>query len=67
LAERYWLDLKNRRKFFEDYAKANNFDPLQKKYWYAQHVSQLNKFKVLGMIEERDERVRVERGERGCE
>jgi len=31
-----WHELKNRRIFFENFAKANKFDPLVAKNWYLQ-------------------------------
>eukprot|EP00026_Physarum_polycephalum_P002735 Phypoly_transcript_02743.p1 GENE.Phypoly_transcript_02743~~Phypoly_transcript_02743.p1 ORF type:complete len:836 (+),score=105.65 Phypoly_transcript_02743:77-2584(+) len=32
----WYDDLKNRRKFFEEYAKGNQFDPLDPMNWYSQ-------------------------------
>eukprot|EP00026_Physarum_polycephalum_P003234 Phypoly_transcript_03244.p1 GENE.Phypoly_transcript_03244~~Phypoly_transcript_03244.p1 ORF type:complete len:742 (+),score=88.29 Phypoly_transcript_03244:221-2446(+) len=37
----FWSDPANRRKFFENYAKENNFDPLQPHAWYAQPLSKI--------------------------
>eukprot|EP00026_Physarum_polycephalum_P003383 Phypoly_transcript_03394.p1 GENE.Phypoly_transcript_03394~~Phypoly_transcript_03394.p1 ORF type:complete len:728 (+),score=54.40 Phypoly_transcript_03394:224-2407(+) len=31
-----WYNAKNRRKFFEEYARENKFDPLNPKNWYIQ-------------------------------
>eukprot|EP00026_Physarum_polycephalum_P001627 Phypoly_transcript_01629.p1 GENE.Phypoly_transcript_01629~~Phypoly_transcript_01629.p1 ORF type:complete len:1030 (-),score=139.53 Phypoly_transcript_01629:75-3164(-) len=35
-AQSHWQDEKNRRKFFENYAKENSFDPLIAEKWYSQ-------------------------------
>eukprot|EP00026_Physarum_polycephalum_P002403 Phypoly_transcript_02409.p1 GENE.Phypoly_transcript_02409~~Phypoly_transcript_02409.p1 ORF type:complete len:900 (+),score=140.14 Phypoly_transcript_02409:101-2800(+) len=49
--QRYWADMKNRRRFFEDYANTHNFDPLHARYWYAQHAASLATFKgAAGMV-----------------
>jgi hypothetical protein len=42
-----WPDTKARRKFFETYAKENNFDPLLPENWYAQSKQQLTSTKVI--------------------
>jgi len=34
-----WNDAANRKKFFEDYAKANGFDPLDPINWYSRPLS----------------------------
>jgi len=39
-----WPDRENRRKVFENYAKANGFDPLNPECWYTQ-----TKFRVSSM------------------
>jgi hypothetical protein len=31
-----WIDPKNRRKFFEDYARQKNFDPLVPENWLSE-------------------------------
>jgi len=36
----YWKEMKNRRIFFEDFAKQNHFDPLKPSNWL--HVSKKN-------------------------
>ena len=36
----------NRKKFFESYARANNFDPLNPNQWYAQSPEKLLALKV---------------------
>eukprot|EP00026_Physarum_polycephalum_P003261 Phypoly_transcript_03271.p1 GENE.Phypoly_transcript_03271~~Phypoly_transcript_03271.p1 ORF type:complete len:688 (+),score=73.27 Phypoly_transcript_03271:396-2459(+) len=33
--QRYWFDIRNRRKFFESYAAKHNFDPLVPENWYS--------------------------------
>jgi hypothetical protein len=35
-----------RRKFFEDYAEANNFDPLIPENWYSQPTDKVRATKV---------------------
>jgi len=32
---------------FEEYAQSKGFDPLKPKFWYSQHASSINSFKVL--------------------
>jgi len=36
-----WGDSVNRRKFFENYARENGFDPLEPENWYAQPTSKI--------------------------
>lgn len=36
----------NRRKFFEDYAESNKFDPLIAAHWYKQPISNIMAVKV---------------------
>lgn len=43
----YWEKPEYRRKFFIDFAKENNFDPLVAKNWYLVHRSQLASIKVV--------------------
>lgn len=33
--ENYWQDKKNRRKFFENFAREKGFDPLDSHSWYS--------------------------------
>lgn len=42
-----WNDTRNRKKFFEDYAKENGFDPLVPENWYNQPRDKINTFKVI--------------------
>lgn len=37
-----WADMLNRKKFFEDFAFKNRFDPLEPENWYSQQI--INKF-----------------------
>ena len=37
-----WDEPENRRKFFENYAQANGFDPLIAKNWYSQLLDVLS-------------------------
>ena len=41
-----WKDVKQRRKFFIDYAKANGFDPLKANDWYSQPKERIMAVKV---------------------
>jgi len=41
----YWEDTQNCRKFFEEYAKQNNFNPLNADDWYAISLNDLRKKK----------------------
>eukprot|EP00026_Physarum_polycephalum_P001288 Phypoly_transcript_01289.p1 GENE.Phypoly_transcript_01289~~Phypoly_transcript_01289.p1 ORF type:complete len:982 (+),score=115.84 Phypoly_transcript_01289:110-3055(+) len=34
VTQRYWMDVKNRRNFFDSFAKRNGFDPLNPEKWY---------------------------------
>jgi hypothetical protein len=40
----YWVDLNNRKEFFDSYARENNFDPLVPSNWYK--LPSLNVFKI---------------------
>lgn len=42
-----WHKRENRRKFFEDYAKEQGFDPLLPQHWYSHPISNLLAVKVL--------------------
>ena len=39
-----------RRKFFEDYAEANNFDPLVRENWYSQPTDKIRAAKVITFL-----------------
>ena len=41
----YWEDTQNCRKFFEEYAKQNNFNPLNADDWYSISLNALRKKK----------------------
>jgi len=41
-----WVDINNRRDFFEKYAKEKGFDPLHSSLWYLQPKSQIMAQKV---------------------
>ena len=41
-----WKDKMNRRKFFEHYAKANEFEPEDKDAWYAHPIGNITADKV---------------------
>eukprot|EP00026_Physarum_polycephalum_P008136 Phypoly_transcript_08214.p1 GENE.Phypoly_transcript_08214~~Phypoly_transcript_08214.p1 ORF type:complete len:513 (-),score=83.64 Phypoly_transcript_08214:5-1384(-) len=45
LHKSFWNNSENRRKFFEDYANANGFDPLDPENWYSQSSKQIFSFK----------------------
>lgn len=40
------MDKNNRRKFFEDYARDNDFDPLVASNWYSQTRNHIMAYKV---------------------
>jgi len=40
-AKGYWQDIENRRRFFEDFAKAHGFDPLDWTKWATVTTTQL--------------------------
>lgn len=41
-----WYNRDNRRAFFEEYAKENNFDPLHNEKWYSQPRKKILEKKV---------------------
>jgi hypothetical protein len=45
--ERYWANLQNRRKFFDEFARENNFDPLIPDNWYGISKRQIKNKQVL--------------------
>lgn len=46
----YWHRLVNRRKFFENYAKEQGFDPLVPENWYSQPIQNLMELKVYNLF-----------------
>ena len=42
-----WVDIRNRRKFFEEFARTNGFDPLNAENWYRQSLTTILRVKVL--------------------
>lgn len=42
-----WHDAGYRRKFFEDYAAENNFDPLVSSNWYTQPIEKILALQVI--------------------
>lgn len=45
-----WHKVKNRRNFFEEYAKENGFDPRIPKNWYKQPKKKLEAKKVVILL-----------------
>eukprot|EP00026_Physarum_polycephalum_P001731 Phypoly_transcript_01733.p1 GENE.Phypoly_transcript_01733~~Phypoly_transcript_01733.p1 ORF type:complete len:1003 (+),score=155.23 Phypoly_transcript_01733:421-3009(+) len=45
-----WRSVDNRRIFFEDFAKANGFDPLNSHQWHAQSIDKILSFKEISKI-----------------
>jgi hypothetical protein len=41
---KYWNNAAARRKFFEDYAKENGFDPLDPNNWYK-----ISRYKLMAL------------------
>ena len=56
-----WNDPISRRKYFENYARANDFDPLVPDNWYSQ-----SKDKIVGMKVIQKKRKRKKREKRGA-
>lgn len=48
--DNYWRDAANRRKFLDDYAKNQGFDPLVSKNWYNVTRSDIQDVKVRKII-----------------
>jgi hypothetical protein len=46
-----WCKQKNRRRFFENFAKTNGFDPLLPDNWYLQDSKKIMKIRVLNFLE----------------
>jgi hypothetical protein len=42
-----WNKAEKRRKFFEDYARAHGFDPLNPENWYSEPSANIMATKVL--------------------
>lgn len=42
----YWTKPENRRRFFEEYAASNNFDPLIAENWYLHPITKIASTKV---------------------
>ena len=49
-----WGELKNRRRFFEEYAREERFDPLVSSNWYSQPRDFIMSFKVRGSESEEE-------------
>jgi hypothetical protein len=47
LRKAQWMDAANRRKFFENYAKEQRFDPLISENWYSQRKENIMARKVF--------------------
>jgi hypothetical protein len=45
-----WRSIENKRKFFENYAKANDFDPHDPENWYKQPHRKISAFKVHSLL-----------------
>eukprot|EP00026_Physarum_polycephalum_P004563 Phypoly_transcript_04585.p1 GENE.Phypoly_transcript_04585~~Phypoly_transcript_04585.p1 ORF type:complete len:613 (+),score=60.02 Phypoly_transcript_04585:74-1840(+) len=43
--KRIWVHVRNRRKFFEEYARRNGFDPLTAENWYERSLNKILKDK----------------------
>jgi hypothetical protein len=48
--ENYWTNKENIKRFFDDYASSNKFDPLIPANWYSVPMEALSKMKVLLLI-----------------
>lgn len=45
-----WMDVRNRRKFFEKYAREHGFNPTDPEGWYKQNKKQILETKVLNNL-----------------
>lgn len=45
-----WQDLRDRKKFFEEYAEANGFDPHNPENWYTQTANKIKSSKVFSNL-----------------
>jgi hypothetical protein len=50
----YWKDPKNGRKFFENFADKQGFDPLVAHHWYAVEHTDIEAFQVLFLCSEKN-------------
>ena len=50
LAEGHWLDMANRKSFFDGIAQANGFDPLIPQNWYSSSYDKITEAKVTLQI-----------------
>jgi len=46
IAENYWTEKDNRRKFFVDFAKQNGFEPLIAENWYPITRDKITEYRV---------------------
>lgn len=46
----YWQDVSNRKKFFDDFARDNNFDALKPHNWYEVTPQSIHARKVLFLL-----------------
>lgn len=46
----YWVDIRARRNFFENYAKAHSFDHQHAPSWYSQSIEDILATKVLLVV-----------------
>eukprot|EP00026_Physarum_polycephalum_P000822 Phypoly_transcript_00823.p1 GENE.Phypoly_transcript_00823~~Phypoly_transcript_00823.p1 ORF type:complete len:527 (-),score=83.80 Phypoly_transcript_00823:937-2517(-) len=46
----YWRDRSNRRKFFEEYAQAEGFNPLSANDWYTQPLDEIMSYKEASRV-----------------
>jgi hypothetical protein len=46
----YWARHKNRKQFFDDYARSNGFDPLIARNWHKQPYSKFLTLKVIPFL-----------------
>ncbi len=47
MANGYWQDINNTRKFFSDFAESKNFDPKEARAWHAIPLHNLTSIKVM--------------------
>eukprot|EP00026_Physarum_polycephalum_P001762 Phypoly_transcript_01764.p1 GENE.Phypoly_transcript_01764~~Phypoly_transcript_01764.p1 ORF type:complete len:946 (-),score=154.63 Phypoly_transcript_01764:299-3136(-) len=50
VTDNYWKDPKNRRQFFDEYARDHNFDPLEAGNWYSVLYEELVQYKGGGRV-----------------
>ena len=61
----YWRAPANRKKFFDDFARDHNFDPLVPRNWYSVTSDQIKAARVRKGRGREGERARGGEGERG--